>query len=397
MYYTSDSCLSSPQKWDPEAVLRLINRSTGTITCIGYAHTRGRRCQNRVARHKIAYARGTLNKLAGKSASKAAQSPELGNAADILLCWQHTSQSSDTFRQWRSSIEDWAIDHENAGSRSKSDADIRSFKKKPHVKKEAAADLSAEELRRVMNQMKENLDRLEAELRQKGGKHMKHESTAKKPVPQETREERETERQREEDVRRRERERERREQERREQERREQERKEEERRKQKRKEQERREQEQRRREEERRREEDAREEAFRERVRLAKEKRERDAREKAERETAEWHESWERYFKAWNKKADLSAANIPWPVKSGLQADVNEDNIRLFFEKAPPEQLVDSGEKCFKLISAENKRWHTDKMIQRFGQDVVNGAARSTLGTVAKIVIELRQEAQANR
>ncbi|KAI1098078.1 hypothetical protein F4804DRAFT_346640 [Jackrogersella minutella] len=207
---------------------------------------------------------------------------------------------------------------------------------KPYVKEESMENLSTEELGNLLRQMQENLARIQAEMRQRDWERQ-----------------REPERQRKEEE-------------------------------QRRKEEQERKEEQGQKEENEKREQKARDEAFRERARLKREKREREAREKAEKEAAEWRDTWQRYFKKCN-------------MKSGLQSDVNEANVKLFFAKAPPKELVDSGEKRFKLMSAENKRWHTDKVMQRFGPDVVNGAAKNALVIVATVVIKLRQEAQRER
>ncbi|KAI0127416.1 hypothetical protein BJ170DRAFT_683259 [Xylariales sp. AK1849] len=140
-----------------------------------------------------------------------------------------------------------------------------------------------------------------------------------------------------------------------------------------------------------------------ERRRLAKEQQEKKARDRAAKEADAWTHSWKNYTEAWdeiktiksNKFADTQS--IPWPVKSGLFFDVDVASIRLFFKKAPPKNLADTGESWFKFINSENKRWHTDKMMQQFGADVVNGECKEAFDTIARTVIQLRQEAQRDR
>ncbi|KAI1096337.1 hypothetical protein F5B19DRAFT_435960 [Rostrohypoxylon terebratum] len=344
MYFNSDSSFNyspnSPnsQEWEPDVVLGLA----GGDTCIGWARTCGRRCRRHIALHKTTYGYGILEKLACSSPSKAAESPKLHDAADILLCWQHTDQLSEIVEQWKRKLQQWADDTES--------------KNKPCIK--------AEELEEGwLKQMQEDRSRGQDKTGQRSSNH-----AAGKTVPPR-------------DVKREEEERLAQEEKRRGQEKKQ-----------------RQEKERQKKEEERRRERRAREEeALRERARLVREKREREAQEKAEKEAASWHAAWEQYSNAWCKPVDVSVTNIPWPVKSGLQSDVNEANVKLFFAKAPPADLVDSGDKQFKLISKENMRWHTDKVMQRFGSDAVNGAAKSSLGIVAKVVIELRQEARKGR
>jgi hypothetical protein len=77
--------------------------------------------------------------------------------------------------------------------------------------------------------------------------------------------------------------------------------------------------------------------------------------------------------------------------------DVDIDNIKLFFKKAPPENLVCTGEQRYKLINAENRKWHTDKIMQQFGPDAVIGKKKWALDTISKVMIQLRQEAQRDR
>ncbi|OTA95821.1 hypothetical protein M434DRAFT_393464 [Hypoxylon sp. CO27-5] len=391
MYYNDTSPFNNPHtslkshKWDPETVMGLANRDVGDrITCIGWATSRNRRCQRGPARHKIASAVRILNRLACKNASKAAGSPELREAAELLLCWQHQHYIPDVLKQWRIELEDWDEDYEDDDSSfatfHKSDSRTSSTYDKSRVKEEPTEDLSAEELRRIMKQMQEDIARLNAKLRGESEKPKKRDEGAEKATPQRDSKQQEEEQQaREEERRRREKEQKRRQEE-----------------------EDRRKEEERRREEEKKREEEAREKArrereFRERVRLAKEEREREARRKLEKEAAEWHAAWTRYSRGWDKLKNVSVANMPWPVKSGLQSDVNEANVRLFFAKAPPEELVKLGDKRWKFINAENLRWHTDKVMQRFGPDAVDGDAKNALSIIAKVMIALRQDAQKEK
>jgi hypothetical protein len=83
-------------------------------------------------------------------------------------------------------------------------------------------------------------------------------------------------------------------------------------------------------------------------------------------------------------------------VKSGLLIDVSIANIKLFFQRAPPEDTIGTAEDRFKFISSETKKWHTDKMMQHFGVDI-HGEFQETFKMIAKVMVELRQEAQNNR
>ncbi|KAI0180150.1 hypothetical protein GGR52DRAFT_229632 [Hypoxylon sp. FL1284] len=364
--YTSSKALT----WDPNAVLELTNHAAYGITCIGHAPSKGRRCRNRVAQHKVASALSILRTF-GSAPKAAASLAELRPAAELLLCWLHGNQASKMLSKWGYLLEDCISDQSDEIP---SSIGLR-------VKKEDTEGGSAKKWRACENERKED-----------GARRRTSESYEHK-WEQEQKERQKWQKQQEERRRAEEKKREDK-QRRREEQRREEQRREERRREEQRREEQRREEQKR---EEQRREKAAREEAFRERVRLAKEKRMREAREKLQKEAAEWRAAWERYSDGWTKGKTLTVADIPWPVRSGLQRDVNEASVKLFFEKAPPTELMSSGEKVFKLINAENKRWHTDKVMQRFGPDVVKGAAKPTLDLIAKVMIELRQETQKNR
>ncbi|KAI4870759.1 hypothetical protein F4820DRAFT_143721 [Hypoxylon rubiginosum] len=395
--YTSSKALA----WNPDNVLGLTNPLKCGITCVGDAHSQNRRCWNQIAQDNINSALSILMKF-GSAPKAAASLADLRLAAELLLCGRHgkrsgKDQSSKIFSQWRLKLEDWISDHSDESSLpvicNKLNMDTRSVKREPQVKKEEPEEYSlTKEIAKMIaysstEEIRKMMARLEAELRRRSGKTSMQEDATERGQSQEQKrrhEQKEQERQREEEERRQ------REEKKREDERRREERKREERKREERKREERKREEQRR-------EEKAREEAFRERVRLSKEKEKREAREKAQKETTEWQAAWKRYSDGWTKGADLSIANIAWPVKSGLRADVNEASVKLFFEKAPPAELVSSGEGLLELINVEIMRWHTDKVMQRFGPDVVNGAAKTALAIIAKVMIELRQEAQEKR
>ncbi|KAI1467250.1 uncharacterized protein F4812DRAFT_460098 [Daldinia caldariorum] len=117
---------STPQLWDPKVVLGLYNIEKEAITCPGFATSKGRRCWKVPARHKVNQAKSILSGPASKPYSEAVESPELGQAATILLCIYHIDQYSDIVRQWRTSLTSLASrdDHKpaqngmNAGGRS---------------------------------------------------------------------------------------------------------------------------------------------------------------------------------------------------------------------------------------------------------------------------------------
>ncbi|KAI0602998.1 hypothetical protein F4775DRAFT_531484 [Biscogniauxia sp. FL1348] len=378
---------SDRYKWDPETVLGLINPLKDSITCVGHAISRGRRCQNRVAAASVRYARNVIDKLALESAYKAAASPQLEVAASLLLCRQfHSGQAPDVAERWRFKLEDWAERHEDVkpsfqADDEESDSDTSDTAAedsdsddsddsddsgddddiKPKVENERKKDpdekCSNQELMEMMKQMQRSLTWIDAELRKRNAKS-DAEVKAKIKLEEEALKQK-------------------------------------------------REQERRRREEAaaaaaaaaaeaaaaEAEAEAARVRAFQERVRRTRQRWERGQNERAERDAAVWRAAWERYNKTWDSDR-LSAANIPWPVKLGFRWQVSEANVKLFFAKAPPEESRATARARFDLISKELRRWHTDKVMQHLGLEVVNSVSGEALNTVAKVLVQLRQDAQ---
>ncbi|KAI2630756.1 hypothetical protein GGR54DRAFT_168162 [Hypoxylon sp. NC1633] len=364
MMYNFDT--SESKKWDPEAVLGLFNCSTHSITCIGHARTQGRQCQRTIAQGTIRYALDVLRGLS--SAYQAAKSPELLEVADTLLCWQHRNQSSEIHSQWRRKLRDAESSSATSSEQGPGTWNSQNY----NIKKETSEDLedlTEKELRRLIRRLEKETARVQAELQRRNWYYGKPEIAIWNVVPGAASPLFETDSRpfaKQEQARRQKEEQKRQEEERERQE-----------------------------EEQKRQEEKRRKEACREQMRLAREKQERE--EKAKKEASEWHATWNGYFDKWNESSNLSVANIPWPVKSGLESDVTEASVKLFFERALPEDVVASGAERYKLINAENKKWHTDKIMQRFGPDAVTGTAKIALDIIAKVLIELRQEAQKKR
>lgn len=72
--------------------------------------------------------------------------------------------------------------------------------------------------------------------------------------------------------------------------------------------------------------------------------------------------------------------------------------LRDFFEKAPPIKAAASpGEERYRIMVQESKRWHTDKLQQRFGRDVYTDQTREELNTVTRVVVEEYMKAKMKR
>ncbi|KAL7626975.1 hypothetical protein AAE478_003750 [Parahypoxylon ruwenzoriense] len=353
---------SKSRRWDPEDVLGLTVDITRCRTCIGYAVSRGRRCRNPIAYTKSSDAWRIVNKLAYEDPHKVAELPELREVADILLCWRHDDQSSGIVRNWV-----FELNNCTTGSEERAPPNTSGRDSKTDIPDNWGKKTEEHPMKRLVDQMKqmeETLARLQEEICRRAGIN-ENQGKAREESNREYLERIIREHDREKAYR-----------------------------EQVRLNKEKREREQREREK---REREQREREKREREKRERERREREARERAQKEIAEWGTVWKRYSDSWNSGAEASAQTMFWPVKSGLQSDVSDANIKTFFAKAPPDELIDTGEKRLKLMNAENKRWHTDKIMQRFGPDVVSGATKRSLDNVARVVIKLRQEARAQK
>ena len=105
--------------------------------------------------------------------------------------------------------------------------------------------------------------------------------------------------------------------------------------------------------------------AHAERIRLkaqqAREEKARIAHEKIQKEKEEWKVSWSRYQKGWETFDPYSTskitegnlrASIPWPVKSGLYKDVNASSVKEFMKMAKPGNVS---------VRMGYSKWHPDK------------------------------------
>ncbi|KAK6083684.1 stress response protein nst1 [Seiridium cupressi] len=394
MYYNATNSFdwqSSPlsgttSSWDPDTVLGLIHPMRGSFRCTGYAPSKNRRCMNNVGSFQSG--RSILLRLSKGDVSRAIDSPGMHRAAGFTLCYLHGDQVDNVASKWSSLLRTWASENSKP-TKARSESPLPyTFDAKTRksayvrVKKEEDLEYDVESLletnfgplprknmtlREMLRFLAQEVEEREEAERQARGKE---EREAREKKEQEAREKKEQEAREKEEREAREKE-----------------------------EHEQREREARKREEQQRKEREAREE----RVRLAKERREKEAREKAAREAQSWTQSWENYIKSRDAiktfRSQRCAAKqpIPWPVKSGLAADVDAANVKLFFRKAPPGDLINTGESRFMLMNSENKRWHTDKLMQNFGTEMASGEFKETFDTIARVVIQLRQEAQRDR
>lgn len=81
-------------------------------------------------------------------------------------------------------------------------------------------------------------------------------------------------------------------------------------------------------------------------------------------------------------------------MKSGRFLDVSAESVIEFFKSAPPKDLVGTAQCRLKFFNAENRKWHTDKILQQFGSDIMEGECKEAMNMIAQLVVQLRHAAQ---
>ncbi|KAF2418775.1 hypothetical protein EJ08DRAFT_49777 [Tothia fuscella] len=96
---------SSAQLWDPISAFKIINPVRGHQTCVGYAPSQRRRCQNPIAQHNRAAAESILRGLATQSPSFFDMEQDLRSVAGMCLCRHyHQGQVDKMMMEWQSVI-----------------------------------------------------------------------------------------------------------------------------------------------------------------------------------------------------------------------------------------------------------------------------------------------------
>lgn len=327
------------RRWDPRALLGLVNPNGEFETCVGKTSSSGHRCRRVVL---VADANRAFEKLAKLDPLPASFSPDLRRAANCMLCNQHDKQIDEVVIAWQNKIRN-----------------LRVGAKPEPEPKAASKGFGMKDMRSRIEQLQEKF-RKSAEKGAAPAKEKEEEAKKQRQQGHQKREEWGRERERQE-------------------------------------------------RERRAREVREREEAFRQ-------KDCRRAHEREEIEKRDWGAAWARYSQAWqaieasqdvvrppiprSKGADahlqqLTCHDIPWPTKSGMLLDFSEDNVRLFFRKAAPVHLSsEPEEELFRLMSLENKRWHTDKILSRFGQEALESSLADYINRTSKLMVQLWKEAK---
>jgi hypothetical protein len=100
---------SEPQQsdaiWDAKSVLSIVNPDRGTITCVGYAPSKGRRCQNPISQANRTAITAILTNLSSQYPSVRGMRTDLEEVAEMGLCRRyHQYQADDMVERWSGSI-----------------------------------------------------------------------------------------------------------------------------------------------------------------------------------------------------------------------------------------------------------------------------------------------------
>lgn len=340
----------APESCKPHELFAITNPSSGYPTCIGEAVTYGRRCKRTVAGDKVSVATQLVGQLAEISPSAAAKSSAVGSIASHMLCWQHTHQHGQIVEGWKQALLDRAETEDECQSTKSSQPKCRKPEDDDIESLASGIRILQEELRR-MKAAKETGSRMRfsfdfsfdgAWTRASGRADAEAHSDGTDKAKEKAREQ-----QRQEDA-----------------------------------------------ERKRQTEEQERKRKAKERLEKLKE----DARRKAQAaklaEEQKWSNAWTRYNDTWKaiEEGRCTPSKLPWPTLSGEASNLTEAGVREFYRRGPP-----ASEDRFRLFSQETKRWHTDKLLSRFGKMVFDGAAKEDLDLVTRVTLLRWKEARLGR
>ena len=92
--------------WDPYAILNVINEDRGTLTCVGHAASKRRRCMNPLAASNRHMASTILDDIALKGPQSLSVERKLTKLAQLTLCVRyHQGQVGDMVYKWQRAID----------------------------------------------------------------------------------------------------------------------------------------------------------------------------------------------------------------------------------------------------------------------------------------------------
>jgi hypothetical protein len=102
---STSTSLSSLPIWDPETAFAITNPNRGKLTCVGYAPSKRRRCENGISGFNETCARPILKRLSRQYPSRSGMKDDLKQLAQCLLCrkypaYHYQSQVDDMIKKW---------------------------------------------------------------------------------------------------------------------------------------------------------------------------------------------------------------------------------------------------------------------------------------------------------
>ncbi|KAI4207498.1 MAG: hypothetical protein LQ346_000543 [Caloplaca aetnensis] len=102
-----------------------------------------------------------------------------------------------------------------------------------------------------------------------------------------------------------------------------------------------------------------------------------------------WRDAWKKYLRGWETLSLSGDAGpeelkqrIPWPVETGLYADVDGVQVERFFKHASELEGQGKNTDLGKVLKMERVRWHPDKFVQKAGS---HGLDKETIAMVTVI------------
>ncbi len=367
--------------WDPSTILGIINPDKRKFTCVGYAPSCGRRCRKEIAQSNQQKVFDMLNEIALLSPHSRAVASKLPKIAFLSLCVRyHWDQVEEMVSTWQTKIssmkpraarvKSWRVDEDDAiQNTTPRCAASRPGQKippasSPHVPR-ASARIRPTQAEKEQRR-KEEQDKKRREQEELAAEKLKKEKEEKEEKEKLAREKKQKKEKQE-------------------------------------------------------RERQAENERMRRAAERAREEKERLKRAEAAREKKELAEAWEKYIGGWDtfrgmlplpvfqncqSLTDFPAATesiptssvrsaIPWPVRGGQYSEVRYTAVKDFYLKACPE--ADNATAMFKIMQKESLKWHPDKICSLFRGAAVGEADKMVVDVIAKVVIELRADAQKKR
>ncbi|KAL8994888.1 MAG: hypothetical protein Q9169_005262 [Polycauliona sp. 2 TL-2023] len=110
------------------------------------------------------------------------------------------------------------------------------------------------------------------------------------------------------------------------------------------------------------------------------------------RKKARWRDAWARYLQGWDLlslphgRGTKIKDQIPWPVESGSFQDVDQEQVEMFFQRAPQAEQLHEATDLVRLLKLERVRWHPDKFLQKAGDEGLDEDILAMVTAVFQII-----------